>query len=89
MKYRNGKDIFPPELLTEIQKYITGELVYIPKPEHVKAGWGEINGARQDIQKRNKDIHSYYKLGKKIDDLAEMFHLSEDSIKKIVYIANS
>ena len=33
MKYRNASEIFPDELLREIQKYSSGELVYIPEKE--------------------------------------------------------
>lgn len=31
LKYRNATDIFPDELLAEIQKYSSGELIYIPE----------------------------------------------------------
>lgn len=38
MKYRNASEIFPDELLREIQKYSSGELVYIPEKEEKKDG---------------------------------------------------
>lgn len=41
MKYENGKDIFPEQLLRQIQKYAAGKLVYIPSTEK-KKDWGEI-----------------------------------------------
>ena len=41
MSYKNGKDFLPPSLLKELQNYIQGELVYIPKIEQTRAGWGE------------------------------------------------
>ena len=43
MKYENGKDIFPERLLKQIQKYVSGKLVYIPSPEEKKKDWGEAS----------------------------------------------
>ncbi len=40
MKYKNAQDIFPDELLKEIQKYADGETIYIPKIQ-AKKQWGE------------------------------------------------
>lgn len=34
MKYENAQDLLPEELLTQVQKYISGKLVYIPAREH-------------------------------------------------------
>ena len=36
MRYRNASDIFPDELLKEIQKYSAGELIYIPEKSEKK-----------------------------------------------------
>ncbi|TYQ18081.1 UNVERIFIED_CONTAM: hypothetical protein Cloal_0486 [Acetivibrio alkalicellulosi] len=83
MIYKNGEVILPPELLCELQKYIQGELVYIPKKTK-RAGWGEINGTKMIISKRNSEIYDFYKKGYSINKLAISFHLSEDSIKKII-----
>lgn len=84
MCYRNGKDILPEGLLKELQKYIQGEIVYIPKIESRKA-WGECNGTRQAISERNLEIYNLYKKGMKAAELSEMYSLSEDSIRKIVF----
>ncbi|WP_390620616.1 hypothetical protein [Oceanobacillus picturae] len=46
MQYKNGKEVLPPNLLKEMQKYIQGELIYIPKKKSQRAGWGEVNGSR-------------------------------------------
>lgn len=54
MKYKNARDIFPENLLNQIQKYVSGELIYIPAGKEKKA-WGET------------------------------FHLSVETIKKIIY----
>ncbi|MGI6526780.1 MAG: CD3324 family protein [Caldicoprobacterales bacterium] len=84
MGYKNGKDVLPCELLQELQKYIQGELIYIPKQGNVRAGWGENNGTRQQIRRRNMEIHRLYTRGMRIRDLVSRYHLSEDSIRKII-----
>ena len=36
MKYKNASHVLPDELLKEIQKYVEGEAIYIPKQEEKK-----------------------------------------------------
>lgn len=84
MGYKNGKDVLPSELLQELQKYIQGELIYIPKENNSRAKWGENNGTRQLIRKRNQEIHRLYRKGLQVEDLVTRYHLSEDSIRKII-----
>jgi len=84
MKYRNASEIFPDELLKEIQKYASGEMVYIPEKSE-KKGWGEKSGARDYYVKRNADIRSQHREGKSIQDLADEYGLSHDSVRRILY----
>lgn len=84
MCYKNGKDILPEELLKELQKYIQGEIIYIPKNEDRKA-WGENNGTRKAIGERNLEIYKLYKDGIKVMEISRKYSLSEDSIRKIVF----
>uniref|UniRef100_UPI001FDFBD93 CD3324 family protein n=1 Tax=Amphibacillus sediminis TaxID=360185 RepID=UPI001FDFBD93 len=53
MQYKNGKEVLPQSLLNELQQYIQGELIYIPKQDNQRMGWGENNGSRQMIRQRN------------------------------------
>lgn len=85
MRYKNGKEVLPPKLLEQLQKYVQGELVYIPRPESQRAGWGAINGTRMAIQMRNMEICRLHVDGKTIQELTELYHLSEDSIRKVIY----
>lgn len=87
MCYKNGKDLLPEVLLKELQKYVQGELIYIPKNENRKA-WGEGNGTRRAIRERNLEIYKLYKEGIKISKLSNEYNLSEDSIRKIVFKMN-
>lgn len=84
MSYKNGKDILPPSLLSQLQDYIQGEIVYIPKKEQKRAGWGENNGTRQIMEKRNREIYNLYRTGWSMKELIGKYHLSEDSIRKII-----
>ena len=84
MNYKKGADVLPARLLKEIQEYIEGSLIYIPKKSS-KVGWGYVSGTRQFIDKRNKKIIYLFDQGVSIEELEERFHLGEDSIKKIVY----
>lgn len=85
LNYKNAKDIFPPELLREIQNYVHGERVYIPQLENVRTDWGKKSGSRQEITFRNNEISKKHKDGLSIDELSELFCLSSESIRKIVY----
>ncbi len=84
MKYKNASHVLPDELLKEIQKYVTGEVIYIPKPEEKKK-WGEGSGARQFYQERNQKIQSDFQKGMTIDELMKKYNLSAGSIKRIAY----
>ena len=84
MKYRNAQDVLPDHLLRELQKYAPGETLYIPKGEEKKS-WGENSGARQYYRRRNEEIRKKHKDGSSLEELADAYGLSVDSIKKIVY----
>ncbi|MCU6708139.1 CD3324 family protein [Paenibacillus sp. J5C_2022] len=84
MNYRNGRDVLPPSLLAELQQYIQGDLIYIPKPSNQRASWGEKSGARKLLAERNREIYKCYADGATISELERKFHLSSESIRKII-----
>lgn len=84
MSYKNAINILPENLLSDIQKYFNGGIIYIPKASE-KAGWGELSGSRKDIDNRNINIRELFNSGIKITKLAKEYFLSEETIKKIVY----
>ncbi len=85
MKYRNAADIFPVELLNEIQKYASGELIYIPQCNE-RRDWGSSSGAKAFYTERNSQIRrKYHENGKKISELATEYGLSTDTIRRILY----
>ncbi len=87
MDYKNGKVVLPSELLEQLQEYVQGNLIYIPKKEKNRAGWGENSGAKTVIMNRNYEICEAHKNGIKTAELASIFCLSEDSIRKILRTA--
>ncbi|MBQ8555592.1 MAG: hypothetical protein IJ438_06940 [Clostridia bacterium] len=84
MKYENARDILPEQLLRQVQKYVSGMLVYIPSREN-KREWGMVSGYRLHLQQRNRDIRAQFALGETVQDLADAYHLSCETIKRIVY----
>ncbi|GEM_PF-307657 len=83
LKYINAKTILPESLLKELQRYIQGEILYVPGCE-ARAGWGEANGTRHKYALRNKEIIALYEKGASIDEIAESYYLSEYTIRKII-----
>ncbi|MCL2815783.1 MAG: CD3324 family protein [Oscillospiraceae bacterium] len=84
MGYTNAKEILPAYLLEEIQRYVKGEIIYIPKQNEEKIKWGIKNGSRKKYDKRNSDIKALKNGGMTIDEIARTYYLSADSIRKIV-----
>ena len=84
MKTKNARDILPDRLLRELQEYISGETLYIPKAQDKKP-WGETSGARSFYRQRNAQIRNKFADGSKIADLCEEYHLSGETIRKIIY----
>jgi hypothetical protein len=85
MPYINADGLLPPELLREVQKYVQGSLMYIPRSGDQKLGWGARSGAREHFDQRNAAIKTAKARGRRIDDLAEEYGLSSDGIRKILY----
>lgn len=86
MKYKNAQDILPDSLLRELQTYVSGETLYIPNVESKKQ-WGEASGSRRYYKERNEKVRQKHSNGASLSDLSDEFHLSVDSIRKIIYCA--
>lgn len=84
MKYINAAEILPEKLLKEIQEYIDGGVLYIPKTS-AKKEWGSVSGSRQFYQERNEEIHVLYENGYSIETLSKRYGLAHSTLKKIIY----
>ena len=84
MKYRNASEVLPDKLLREIQRYTSGEAIYIPQVTE-RQKWGEGSGARRYYEERNEKIYEQYKAGMSMEELEIEFRLSLETIRKIIY----
>ncbi len=85
MSYINGKEVLPETLLSEIQKYYSGGLIYIPLIHAKRCKWGTRTTIKGELDKRNKEICHKKNEGSSIQELMEEYHLSYDTIKRILY----
>lgn len=85
MKYTTANEILPKELLEQVQKYIQGQYIYIPKEKGVRNPWGSTSGAKKITAERNSEIKEKFLNGTTKENIAEMYCLSIASIKKIIY----
>ncbi|MFW8052094.1 CD3324 family protein [Vagococcus fluvialis] len=85
MEYKRAEDILPKELLKELQFYIEGATLYIPKSAHKRQSWGEKSGTKEKFQKRNREIKEKFQSKNTITSLAQEYFLSEETVRKIVY----
>ena len=63
MSYQKADRILPRELLEQVQEYVDGALIYIPKTAWHKKRWGEGTSTRQELRFRNQQIYSDYLSG--------------------------
>jgi hypothetical protein len=85
MSYLNAYELLPPELLKEVQSYVQGALVYVPRQGERRLYWGERSGAREAFDRRNAAIREAKARGRRIDDLADEYGLTPGGIRKVLY----
>ncbi len=84
MKYVNGQKVLPKKLLNEIRKYIEGSYLYIPKSDTTKNKWGEMTNYKSEMVLRNQRIYDEYLQRGDVLAISECFHLSEQSVRRII-----
>lgn len=84
MKYKKAQDVLPQYMIEDLQKYIEGGYLYIPKKEENKKSWGENTSTKYELNKRNKEIAKKHKNGKTIEELADGYYLTGYSIRRII-----
>ncbi|MEB7771011.1 CD3324 family protein [Kurthia gibsonii] len=84
MSYQNAKEILPEKLMKEIQQYVQGQTLYIPRKDEPKR-WGEKSGSRKALYERNEAICKAYAQGATKEQLAQKYYLSVETIRKIIY----
>lgn len=84
MKYINGQEVLPEDLLKKIRKYAEGVYVYIPKSDWKKNKWGEKTNYHREMELRNRHIYDKYLEGVEIAAISECYHLSANSVRRII-----
>lgn len=61
MKYKKAQDILPQYMIDDLQQYIEGGYLYIPKKEENKKSWGENTNTKKmswirEIKKSQKNV---------------------------------
>ena len=84
MSYKKATQILPRELLEQVQEYVDGEYLYIPRITEKKKGWGSGTTTRQELLERNLRIYEAYQNGVSPAQLAKEHFLSPKSIRRIL-----
>lgn len=84
MKYIKATQVLPPELLAQIQEYVDGEYLYIPRVPARKKNWGTNTATRAYLGERNRRIYQEFISGDSPETLAKRYYLSVKSIQRIL-----
>lgn len=84
MRYARAQDILPAQLLEELQQYIDGTYLYIPRKEENRLAWGERTHSKKETAARNRSIFLEAEAGKEISALAEDYFLAEKTVRRIL-----
>lgn len=84
MSYQNSINILPRELIEQIQEYVEGKVIYIPKKAANKKPWGEYTDTKRILALRNQQICFDFQDGLGIKQLSEKYFLAEKSIQRIL-----
>ena len=84
MSYVKAEDVLPKHLVGEIQKFVDGKLLYIPRKDENSLSWGEKSGTREKMAKRNQTIVTRYNAGETVEILSREYFLSEKRIRGIL-----
>jgi Ser/Thr protein kinase RdoA (MazF antagonist) len=82
MNYKNANHILPDRLVQEIQQYIQGQYIYIPIKDKVMNTTS--TEYKQELKKRNEHIYTKSLVGVSNRELADKYHLSASSVRRIV-----
>ena len=84
MSYIKAEDILPEEIIELIQQYVDGESIYIPRKAGSRLSWGCNTEYKAELNRRNERIRQEHAQGASVHTLAQRYHLSEKSIRRIL-----
>lgn len=86
MGYMRAEEILPIEVIELIQQYVDGENIYIPRKSSNRQAWGAGTQIRQELLQRDRQIYEEYLAGRRTEELACKYYLSEKSIQRILRV---
>ena len=77
MSYPKIYEVLPKDIILQIQDYIEGEVIYIPKRSENKKSWGDCTDTKEILSLRNKKIYYDYCDGISVQQLAQKYFLKK------------
>lgn len=84
MSYIKAEEILPKQLIREIQQYVDGVYIYIPRKPGGRHPWGQETDYKAELRERNSRICRDHDAGAGVTELCRRYHLSEKSIRRIL-----
>ena len=84
MSYIKAEEILPEEVIVLIQQYVDGESIYIPRKAGSRLAWGCRTDYKAELRLRNERIRREHAQGVLVRRLAQRYHLSEKTIRRIL-----
>ncbi len=84
MGYKRADDVLPESILKSLQKYVSGETIYVPKKSACRKKWGSNTDVNEKLRLRNQQILEQYQKGIAVKELAQRYFLTEKSIQRIL-----
>lgn len=85
MKHVDAQTVLPPNLLDAVQEYVQGTYIYIPVRPKKRRPWGAGTAYRRELALRDQLIFTRRLEGVSVPSLARIFHLSEQTVRRIVH----
>lgn len=84
MVYINALETLPEGLIEQIQEYVDGQVIYIPKIKSKKCKWGEKTDTKAYFKERNFEIYNSYQNGTTVYELSAKYFITPKSIQRII-----
>jgi Mor family transcriptional regulator len=84
VRYIKAEEVLPEDVLRQVQQYVDGVNLYIPRKAENRRAWGCGTQYKSELAERNAAIRAGFAGGEAVGELAEKFHLSEKSIRRIL-----
>ena len=84
MSYIKAGEILPEKLIRQIQEYVDGAYIYIPRKPGTRCAWGQKTDYKAELKIRNDRIRGDHAAGANVASLSQKYHLSEKSIRRIL-----